>query len=243
MNTRSFTALSLMILMSFFACKKGDEKITGSDSLATKYAKFRIAVYTDTSLDKKAWLATLEKGEPVELLGEEKVIINKKDTMLSKIKLSDDKIGYTNSDYLAIKPVVFIDNNVKVYTRNNINSSPIATIPAGTIGFVIEEKADWIMVDIGNVNGKWVNKCWVKGGTNDSSEVVADAVSLEKSRNILSETVKGDKEEAMNQLRSLSQKSNQIGEIARTELAKIEGTSQPENNQGESTTNNEGENQ
>jgi lipoprotein LenA len=236
MNARSFAALTLIILMSFFACKKGDEKNSISDSLATKYAKFRIAVYTDTSMDKKAWLATLEKGEPVELLSEEKVLINKKDTMLSKIKLSDDKVGYTNSDFLAIKPVVFIDNNVKVYTRNNINSSSIATIPAGTIGFVIEEKADWIMVDIGNVNGKWVNKCWVKGGTSDSSEIVADAVSLEKIRNVLSETVKGDKEEALNQLRSLSQKSNQIGELARTELAKIEGTSQPENTQNDNNT-------
>ena len=203
-------------------CKDQKPAAGTADVLATKYAKRQISVYKDSTL--KTWSSTLEKGEPVELLSEETFKNAKKqDINVSKVKLSDDTVAYIDSRFLAVKPVVFVDANVKVYNRNNINSGEYAVIPAGTLGFVIDEKADWVQVDIGEVGAKKVYSKWVKGGITDSAEIVADAVSLEKIRAILSETAKGDKEEALNLLRTLAQKSNAISEIAKADLSKIEG--------------------
>ncbi|HNX58075.1 MAG TPA: hypothetical protein PKK43_03180 [Spirochaetota bacterium] len=223
-------------------CKDSKPTTGSTDSLATKYAKFPISIYKDTTFSREAWKASLEKGEPVELLSEETIInAQKKEMKVSKVKLSDGEVGYIASDYLAVKPVVFVDENVKVYNRNNINSGEFAVIPAGTLGFVTDEKADWVQVDVGSVNGKNVYKKWVKGGISDSSEVVADAVSLEKIRNILSEKSKGDKEEALTLLRTLADKSNAIGSIAKSDLSKTEGTGNPAEGADNSANQNEGE--
>lgn len=232
-------AVSLLLIPG---CKDSKPTTGSTDSLATKYAKLPVSIYKNTTFSRDAWIATLEKGEPVELLAEETVInTKKKEIKVSKVKLSDGEVGYIVSDYLAMKPVVFVDENVKVYNRNNINSGEFAVVPAGTLGFVIDEKADWVQVDIGTVNGKSVYKKWVKGGISDSAEVVADAVSLEKIRNILSEKNKGDKEEALTQLRTLAGKSNAIGSIAKSDLSKIEGTGNTADGTDNATNQNEGE--
>lgn len=219
-------ALVLISILSLFitavGCKKS-ETSKKSDALATKYAKFRISVYKDNSMDKKAWLAFLEKGEPVELINEETVKIGKNDIKISKVKLSDDAIAFIQSDYLAVKPVVFIEKNVKVYNRNNINSGEYHVVPAGTVAFVTDEKADWLQIDAGKIGAKYVTGKWVKGGVSDSAELVADAVSLEKVRGVLTEAVQGSKEEALTLLKTLAEKNNAIGALAKDDLIKIEG--------------------
>jgi hypothetical protein len=216
---------AILVALTFIAatgCKKNDAA-KSSETLTTKYAKVLAGVYKENTLAKNTWATTLEKGEPVGLLAEETI----KNEKISKIKLSDDSIGYIKSENLAVKPIVFIDNNVRVYQRNNINSGEFAIIPAGTLGFVIEEKADWFQIDIGVVAGKKVYGKWVKGGISDSAELIADAVSLEKVRKVLSETIQGDKQEALNLLRSIAEKNNAVGLIAKNDLAKIEGSAPP----------------
>lgn len=241
-RTRLALIAAAITLLLVPGCKDSKPSAGSTDSLATKYAKFQISIYKDTTFSRDAWKASLEKGEPVELLSEETVInAQKKEIKVSKVKLSDGEVGYIASDYLAVKPIVFVDENVKVYNRNNINSGEYAVIPAGTLGFVTDEKADWVQVDVGTVNGKNVYKKWVKGGISDSAEIVADAVSLEKIRSILSEKTKGDKEEALTLLRTLAEKSNAIGSIAKADLSKIEGTGNTPNGTDNTANQNEGE--
>lgn len=215
---------ALALLSAAGGCKKNDAS-KKSESIATKYAKSKMSIYKDASMDKKAWLTVLEKGEPIELISEETSKVSGKDLKVSKIKLSDDTIAYVQSDYLAVKPIVFIDKDVKVYNRNNINSGEYAIIPIGTVAFVSDEKADWLQIDAGKIGDKWVVGKWVKGGISDSAEVVADAVALEKIHNVLSEVTKGNKEEALTLLRNLAGKNNAIGTIAKDEVAKLDGGS------------------
>jgi lipoprotein LenA len=212
---------AVSLIFATVGCKKADES-KKNEPVATKYAKSKISVYKTGSMDKDSWSGNLEKGEPVELIAEETVKMKGKDVKVSKIKLSDDKIVYANSDHLAVKPIVVIEKTIKVYNRNNINSGESAMIPAGVVAFVSEEKADWLKIDAGKIGDKWVSG-WVKGGISDSPEIVADAVSFEKIRNILSEAEKGNKDDALTLLKTLAEKNNAIGALAKDELAKISG--------------------
>jgi lipoprotein LenA len=230
MKKISALLLTLCISCLFSACKKTDVD-KKPDTIATKYAKFKVSVYKTPSLDAKSWFSNLEKGEPVELISEETAKIKNKDTKVSKVKLSDDSIAFIVSDYLAVKPVVFITKNVKVYNRNNINSGEYAVIPAGTVAFVIDEKADWMQVDVGKIGEKNIYGKWVKDGISDSPELVADAVTLEKVRGIMTEAVAGNKDEALTLLKALSEKNNAIGTLAKEELLKYEENPSDKNKQ------------
>jgi lipoprotein LenA len=230
MKKISAVLLALCLAVFFTACKKTDiDKKT--DAVATKYAKSKVSVYSAPTFDKNTWFSNLEKGEPVELISEETLKVKNKDTKVSKIKLSDDKIAYIISDYLAVKPIVFISKNAKVYNRNNINSGEYAIIPAGTVAFVTDEKADWLRVEVGKIGDKYIKDKWVKDGISDSQELVADAVTLEKIRGILTEAIAGNKEEALTLLRALSEKNNAIGTLAKEELLKYEENPADKNKQ------------
>jgi lipoprotein LenA len=231
-NMKKFSAILLILCLAsvFAGCKKNDVD-KKSDTLATKYAKFKVSVYKTPALDAKSWFSNLEKGEPVELISEETVKVKNKDTKISKVKLTTDAIGYIASDYLAVKPVVFISKNVKVYNHNNINSGEYAIIPAGTVAFVIDEKADWLQIDAGKIGDKNVYGKWVKDGISDSPELVADAVTLEKIRGILTEAVAGNKDEALSQLKVLAEKNNAIGSLAKEDLLKYDDTSSDKSKQ------------
>ena len=151
--------LLIFIISLIFGCKK-DTPLQNNDPLATKYAKFRTSVYTDPLQTK--WTATLEKGEPVELLSEETAKKDKKEVKSARVKLTDDTIVYIDPKSLAVKPLVFTKNNTPIYDRNNSSSGIFTVIPAGTVGFVIDEKADWVQVDIGKIGDKQVYGKWVK---------------------------------------------------------------------------------
>jgi len=216
---------SLLLIIAFAPGCKKDPVAVNNEPLATKYAKYRTSAYSDQILSK--WAANLEKGEPVELLAEMKTKKGKKDIVTSKVKLSDETIVYVDPKSLAVKPLVFTVKNTPVYDRNNAASGIYAVIPSGTVGFVIDEKADWVQVDIGKIGDKQVYGKWVKEGFNTDPDVVADAVSIERIKNILTDTAKGDKEEAMTLLRSIAAKTTPAGDIAKEELERLESPPAP----------------
>ncbi|MGL4369405.1 MAG: hypothetical protein ACRCUT_07015, partial [Spirochaetota bacterium] len=192
------------VMMFSFGCKKDDASTAQKDTLTTKYAKYRAAAYSDPLLKK--WAATLEKGEPVGFLSEQKEKNGNAEITIAQVRLSDDKIVYMDPKSLAFRPIVFTGKDVCVYNRNNTASGVFATIPQGTVGFVTDEKADWSQIDIGKVGEKQVFGKWVKDGVSTDPDTIADAVSLEKIRSILSDSTKGekDKEDAMKLLESIA---------------------------------------
>ncbi len=62
-----FAMISVIIVLCAVSCKKDATEEQAADAvLAKKYAKYRVAVRKEPEL--KTWVATLEKGEDIDLL-------------------------------------------------------------------------------------------------------------------------------------------------------------------------------
>lgn len=232
------TVLSFLLIIG--CSKKTDQKTAAvtndqkteekspAPSLGTKCAKYRSAVYKDQEL--KTWLATLNKAEQISVQEE----INYKnsagkDVLLAKVKLSDDSIGYTDAKNLAIKAIVFIQDDVKAFNRNNPTSGVAATIPKGYVGMVTDEKANWLQVTVGDVGGgKKVYDKWVSEGFSEDPELIQDAVMLESAKDIFTGAKQGDIEEAKKQIESISKKGSVVGEVAMKLIASQGQNEQPQ---------------
>ena len=173
---------SLIFAVAIGGCKKGNEEKAADIVLTKKYARYRIAVYTDK--EQKTWLATLDKAEPVDFIGQEDVMIKTKSVTLASIKLSTGKKGYVKADALADRVVVFTEDT-KARVRNNAAARVWATIPKGTVGFVIDEKADWVQVHVGKIKDKWVTKHWVKSGFSGDENLLSEALDYEREAAVL----------------------------------------------------------
>jgi lipoprotein LenA len=216
-------SISSASLFIFTSCKKDEKK---SERIGMKkYAKYRAAVYKDINF--KEWLATLEKTESVEVLNSEKNESGSRTIEIASIRLSDGKTGYINQDFLAEKPVVFTDENVKAYQRPDTGSTVVANIPKGTVGFIIDERADWVKVYVGNISGKWITGQWVRGGYNVDETLVQAARDYEIALNLLADKKDSSKKEAKDKLTELSTNSSVISELAKKKLEELLGVDSP----------------
>lgn len=213
--------MPLMIIALFFlqGCNKGGDKqkldVAPGDII--KYAKFTTSVYKEQEL--KTWAATLSKTEPVKLVETINVPLKGTATEVSKVKLSDNTVGYILTKNLGDKPVVFIEDT-KAYVRNNASSKVYAIIPKGTIGFVIQENAEWVQVYVGQLEGKWITQQWVNGGYTAEIPRVQEAKLFEESAAILKNaSSKPDQvKQAQANLKDLSNSTGIFAELARNIL-------------------------
>ena len=225
MMKRTVVIVCLLVMAAAPACKKKGEAPV-EEGLAKKYALYQVSVYKDREL--KDWLATLEKAESVNLLGEEQhVNLRKVQLDLSRVRLSDDKEGYVESRHLGDRPIVFVQDNVRLFVRPDIGSTVFATVPKGTIGFIREEKAEWVKVYVGKAGNKWVTGQWVKDGYNSDLNLVVEAKDYEAAMNLLGETrpekVEGAVKAAKEKLEALSGGSSAVADLARSKLDELEG--------------------
>jgi len=212
---KKYIVLSLIFLFFISGCKKGDEPRKEDVALSKKYAKYATSVYKNKNLKK--WLATLSKAEPVELLTEEKGVKIGKDTIdISKVKLSDDSIGFIASDKMADKPIVFIDDT-KAYIRNNTRSKVISIIPKGTIAFIISKKGEWIKIYAGKINSKWVTRHWVNIGYSTEEDLISEAKVYEEANAILA----NNPEKAIEMLNELGNSSSPFATLAREKMNEL----------------------
>lgn len=209
--TLSVLCLSLLLIQG---CKKGDKQgldIAPGD--VVKYAKFSIAVYKDQEM--KTWAATLSKTEPVILLETLNIPIKGVNTEIAKVKLSDNTIVFASAKYLGDKPLVFIEDS-KAYVRNNASSKVFAIIPKGTIGFVLQENAEWVQVYVGQLDGKWITAQWVNSGFSTEDLRVQEAKLYEESAAILKNPASKaeQKKQAEANLKDLSSSTGIFAEMA-----------------------------
>lgn len=220
----AFIALSLVIPS---ACKKKEEQ-KEEGPIAKKYAKYRVNVHKDKDL--KGWIATLEKGEGVDLLSEEKYITDKrKEIDLAKVRLADDKEGYIDAKHLADKPIVFI-KETPVFVRPTPGSRVYTKLPAGTIGFIIDEKGNWVQVYAGKIEGKWVTRQWAEGGYTTDTNTLLDAKELEVALQLIKkdDTLEKGKEK----LKELAEGTSEIAVIAQQKLDELEAAKKEEREEG-----------
>ncbi len=213
---RFIVAIIAIALILPSGCKKEEEEKAESP-IAKKYAKYRVAVRKDKDL--KNWLATLEKAEAVDLLTEEKYVNEKgKQFNLSKVKLADDSEGYIESRHLADKPIVFI-TETRSFIRPTSGTRVYMKIPAGTIGFIIGEKGNWVQIYIGQIMGKWLTKQWVEGGYTTDGTILQEAKELETAMNLIKKDETMDK--GVEKLKELADGTSEIAMIAQDKLKEL----------------------
>ncbi|HNX25070.1 MAG TPA: SH3 domain-containing protein [Spirochaetota bacterium] len=218
--TLSVLLLSLILIQG---CKKGDKQgLDLAPGDIVKYAKFSTAVYKDQEL--KTWGATLSKTEPVKLLETVNIQIKGVSTEIAKVKLSDNTVLYLQLKNLADKPVVFIEDT-KAYIRNNASSKVFAIIPKGTIGFVLQENAEWIQVYVGQLDGKWITQQWVNSGFTAEEIRVQEAKLFEESAAILKNAASkpDQKKQAEANLKDLTSSTGIFADMARNLIGPAEG--------------------
>ena len=212
--------LCFILIIGLQSCKKDDQKQAEEAVLAQKYARFNVNVYKDTDL--KQWLATLAKAEYVDLLDVLNVTIKNKTIEIAKIKLTDDSVGYIKMEYLADRPVVFLEET-KAFVRNNISSRVYMTIPRGTIAFIIDEKGEWLQIYAGQIQGKWLTRQWVNSGFSTEEKLILQARAYEEATETLKDpsgkTSDEAKEQALQKLRDLASNSAMFGDMAREALS------------------------
>lgn len=221
-------AIALAILpLLLFACKKPEKK----PDMEKKFAKYRIAVYEDQTLKK--WMATLSKAEGVEY-DPATVIVQPGSEDIAPVTLSDGKTGYAQLKHFADAPVVFVEDT-KCHERNNPASRVFATIPKGAIGFIVDEKGEWIQVYVGNVGGKWITRQWIKGGYSTDETLLIDAKLYEEAMAVLANPAakESEKEDAKKKLEDLVSSTGIFSDLASKKLAELEGTSDAPEPEGE----------
>ncbi|PKL38011.1 MAG: hypothetical protein CVV44_12645 [Spirochaetae bacterium HGW-Spirochaetae-1] len=240
--------LVLILLISITpGCKKNSPD-SDEISLAKKYARYSTPVYKDRELN--TWLATLSKTESVDLLALEKVLIKNKPVEIASVKLSDDSKGFVAAANLADRPLVFIEDT-KAHVRNNEGSKVEATIPRGTIGFIMEEKGNWVQVYVGKIGEKYITKQWVQGGFSTETALILEARTYEEACSVLAKKKTEVKpelwEEALEKLQNLKSSSSIFAGLASDKMAALEGKVAVEEEKeetvgGDNTEHTEGEN-
>lgn len=174
--------------------------------------------------EMKTYGATLSKTESVKLLETLNVTIKNAVVEVAKVKLSDNTVLYVNAKNLGDKPVVFTEDT-KAFVRNNISSKVFAIIPKGTIGFVLQENAEWIQVYVGKIDDKWITQQWVNSGFTADNATVQDARIYEESAAVLAKAdSKADqKKQAEENLKNLVSANGIFSEMARKVLFPEEG--------------------
>lgn len=216
--------LLLTLSIGFISCGKsgGDKPGLNPSDGPVKYARATVSVFKDQEL--KTWGSNLSKTEPVTLLETIKLQIKSVETEVAKVKLSDGTMMYLQMKNLADKPVVFMEDT-KAYVRNNASSKVYAVIPKGTIGFVVQEMADWAQVYVGQIDGKWITQQWVNGGYSSEDAKIQEAKTFEEAASVLKDpkAKSEQKSQALAVLKEISESAGAFAETARNAIASYSG--------------------
>lgn len=221
-----YTLFAVLLSVALIqGCKKGEEKkqLEVKPGDVVKYAKYITAAYKDQEM--KTWGATLSKTESVKLLETLTVTIKNAPVEVAKVKLSDNTVMFMNAKNLGDKPVVFTEDT-KAFVRNNASSKVFAIIPKGTIGFVLQENAEWIQVYIGQVDGKWITQQWVNSGFTADNAIVQDARIYEEAAAVLAkaDSKPDQKKQAEENLNNLITSNGIFADLARKVMNPVENS-------------------
>lgn len=233
MKIFKYSFIIFIVLFVFHNCKtnKSNSNREANNKKTTKkkkikinykYARNRVNIYKTKKLKK--WVATLARGEKIKLL--ETLEGDKKDK-IAKIERADGETeGYLYKRYLAGRPVVFSEDDVKVYEQPTLTSSVFERIPKGTIAFKLKEKNNWYKVHIGYIKlegeKKWITEKWVKNGVTTEDKIVQDALIYHRALDLLNDKKEENDKKAKESLNELSKKNSFISTLAKRKLMDIE---------------------
>jgi len=209
--------IAIMALALSATCKREEAPRKEDAVLAKKFAKYRVGVNRDQAL--KTWMATLEKGEDVDLLSEETAQRKGgRDVSISKIRLAGGSEGFIESRHLADRTIVFTEDT-PAFVRPTSGSRLHVKIPRGTIAFVVAEHANWVKVYAGKIDGIWVTEQWVQGGYSADQQLLVPARMYESALGLLASKKAEDRAQGRQKLMELGEGDTIFAELARTKLS------------------------
>lgn len=208
--------LALIVVSSMVFCKKEHTEQPQDVTLTKKYAKYRVAVRKEVEL--KNWVATLEKGEDVDLLNEQEVFDQSgKKITVAKVRLADGTEGFVDSGHLADKVIVFIEDT-PVFTRPTVASKIHCKVPKGTMAFVVGEQANWVKIYVGKINDVWVTEQWVQGGYSSDEKILITARMYEMALEQLASTKEAERNAGKQKLIEISEGDSIFAALASQKL-------------------------
>lgn len=147
------------------------------------FAVYQIGLF-DT-VDAKKASAWLNRGEMLTVLDTVNVPDAKdpkKSKSWAKIERTTGKQGFVNSANIESKAFVTV-GPLEVFNINQASGKKVATVPAGQVGFVSEERGDWVKVRFGykiyeNWSGAPDALKWADGNWAQLSQVSYDPAAL-----------------------------------------------------------------
>jgi|GEM_PF-3350896 len=154
MKYKLYTVAVIALAMAACGKKKSDDAAKPQARIA--YAVYGIGVF-DTVDAKKAseWLSRAEMLTVLETVKVPDAKNPGKTKDMAKIERTTGKQGFVDAANLESKAFVVI-GSLEVFNINQASAKKLATVPAGHVGFVADEKGDWVKVRFGyKINEKW----------------------------------------------------------------------------------------
>ena len=177
-------AVAALVLLTAIACgKKKSTEEAPKTQARIAFAVYQVGLF-DTVDAKKAseWL---NRGEMVTVLDTVNVPDAKdpkKSKSWAKIERTTGKQGFVDHANVESKAFVTV-GPLEVYNINQASGKKVATVPAGQVGFVSDEKADWVKVRFGyKVYENWSGAAdalkWADGKWAQLSQVSYDPAAI-----------------------------------------------------------------
>ncbi|MBN8220177.1 MAG: hypothetical protein J0L53_04600 [Spirochaetes bacterium] len=188
LRLKTMTLVFAATLAGYCGKKKENEAPKAQAKIA--YAVYGTGLYDQIGASKAS--EYLNRGEMVtvlEIVTPPSVKEDAKSKSWAKIERTTGKQGFFDASHLESKAFVVI-RPLDVFSINQASGKKLATVPAGQVGFIVEEKADWAKIRFGSninegwgfakENSKWVDQKWAQvEGVSYDAAAIGQGVELE----------------------------------------------------------------
>ncbi|MFZ5628739.1 MAG: hypothetical protein ACOY5B_06395 [Spirochaetota bacterium] len=231
MLTKNRITLSAIVLLAAIACgKKKSSEDAPKAQARIAFAVYQVGLF-DTVDAKKAseWLNRGEMVTVLETLNVPDAKDPKKSRSWAKIERTTGKQGFVDSANVESKAFVTV-GPLEVFNINQASGKKIATVPAGQVGFVSDEKADWVKVRFGykifeNWSGaadaiKWADGKWAQlSQVSYDPAAIGQGIELETAMRKFNEADAAKKAQGQKELEKIvADGTSQFVEVARRAL-------------------------
>ena len=188
LRLKTMTLVFAATLAGYCGKKKENEAPKAQAKIA--YAVYGTGLFDQVGGNKAS--EYLNRGEMVTVLDTVTPPSVKEDAkakVWAKIERTTGKQGFVDAGHLESKAFVII-RPLDVFSINQASGKKLATVPAGQVGFIVEEKADWAKIRFGSninegwgfgkENSKWVDQKWAQvEGVSYDAAAIGQGVELE----------------------------------------------------------------
>lgn len=178
--------IALAAVMLFVAASCGKKK--SAEEAAKAQARIAYAVYQAGLFDavdaKKPseWLNRGEMFTVLETLSVPDAKNPKTSRTWARIERTTGKLGYVDASNCESKAFVTL-GPLEIFNINQASGKKVATVPAGQVGFVADEKGDWVKVRFGyKVHENWSSDAealkWADGRWAQLNQVSYDPAAI-----------------------------------------------------------------